>query len=73
MLERVVWVKSKENLISATHTNPESNYASAQEMEEYSVPQAGICLEDATLLVLQKAGAASKDRIARKRELHGPH
>ena len=73
MLAREVWVKSKENLISATRTNPDSNYAYAQEMEEYSVQQAENCLEDATLLALQKAGAASKDRIARKRELNKPH
>lgn len=66
-------MKSKENLISATRTNPDSNYASAQEIEEDSVQQAENCLEDATLLALQKAGAASKDRIARKRELNKPH
>ena len=68
-----VWVKSKRNLIPATRTNPDSNYAYAQEMEEYSVQQAENCLEDATLLALQKAGAVSKDRIARKRELNKPH
>ena len=66
-------MKSKENLISATRTNPDSNYASAQEIEEDSVQQAENCLEDATLLALQKAGAASKDRIARKRELNKPN
>ena len=42
-------------------------------MEEDSVQQVENCLEDATLLTLQKAGAAYKDRIARKRELHKPH
>ena len=66
-------MKSKENLIPAKRTNPDSNYAYAQEMEEDSVQQVENCLEDATLLTLQKAGAAYKDRIARKRELHKPH
>ena len=65
-------MKSKENLIPAKRTNPDSNYAYAQEMEEDSVQQVENCLEDATLLTLQKAGAAYKDRIARKRELHKP-
>lgn len=66
-------MKSKENLIPAKRTNPDSNYAYAQEMEEDSVQQVENCLEDATLLTLQKAGAAYKDRIACKRELHKPH
>lgn len=72
-IAREAWVKSKENLIPAKRTNPDSNYAYAQEMEEDSVQQVENCLEDATLLTLQKAGAAYKDRIARKRELHKPH
>lgn len=72
-IAREAWVKSKENLIPAKRTNPDSNYAYAQEMEEDSVQQVENCLEDATLLTLQKAGAAYKDRIACKRELHKPH
>lgn len=65
-------MKSKENLIPAKRTNPDSNYAYAQEMEEDSVQQVENCLEDATLLTLQKAGAAYKDRIARKRDCINP-
>lgn len=38
-IAREAWVKSKENLIPAKRTNPDSNYAYAQEMEEDSVQQ----------------------------------
>lgn len=53
-IAREAWVKSKENLIPAKRTNPDSNYAYAQEMEEDSVQQVENCLEDATLLTLQR-------------------
>lgn len=67
-IAREAWVKSKENLIPAKRTNPDSNYAYAQEMEEDSVQQVENCLEDATLLTLQKAGNAAKGRCRLQRQ-----
>lgn len=71
-IAREAWVKSKENLIPAKRTNPDSNYAYAQEMEEDSVQQVENCLEDATLLTLQ-----SRCRLQRQdrpqKGTHKPH
>lgn len=61
-IAREAWVKSKENLIPAKRTNPDSNYAYAQEMEEDSVQQVENCLEDATLLTNAAKGRCRLQR-----------
>lgn len=71
-LARQAWLKSKEKAISVAHTKPDSNYSSAQEMEEYAVQQGEAHLEDGALFVLRKTGAVAKDRFTRKRESDEP-
>lgn len=66
-LAREVWLKSMEKAISPIHTKSDSNYASAQEMEEYAVQQGEAHLEDGALFVLRKTGAVAKDRFTRKK------
>ncbi len=68
ILVREAWLKSKEKAISATRTRPDSDYASAQEMEEYAIQQGEAHLENGTLFVLRKTGAFATDRFTRKRE-----
>lgn len=67
-LVREAWLKSKEQAISATSTKPDSDYASAQEMEEYAVQQGKAHLEDGALFALRKTGAVAKDPFTRKKE-----
>ena len=71
-LAREAWLKSKEKAISATRTKSDSNYTSAQEMEEYAVQQGEAHLEDGALFVLRKTGAVAKDRFTRKKEPDEP-
>lgn len=71
-LAREAWLKSKEKAISATRTKSDSNYTSAQEMEEYAVQQGEAHLEDGALFVLRKTGAVAKDRFTRKKEPYEP-
>lgn len=68
MMARQAWLKSKEWVLSATKTNPEGSYASAQEMEEQGVRQGETLLEDGTVFALGKAGNAVRKPLARERE-----
>lgn len=69
---REAWLKSKEKVVSETRTQPDGNYSSAQEMEEYVVQQGEGHLEDGALFVLRKTGAVAKDRFTRKKEPDEP-
>ena len=71
-LAREAWLKSKEKVISATRTRSDSDYASAQEMEEYAVQQAEAHLEDGALFALRKTGTVAKDRFTLKNEPDEP-
>lgn len=71
-LAREAWLKSKEKVISPTRTRSDSDYASAQEMEEYAVQQAEVHLEDGTLFALRKTGTVAKDRFTLKNEPDKP-
>lgn len=62
------WLKSKERVLSATKTNPEGSYASAQEMEEQGVRQGETLLEDGAVFALGKAGNAVRKPLAHERE-----
>lgn len=69
---RQAWLKSKEKVVSETRTQPDGNYSSAQEMEEYVVQQGEAHLEDGALFALRKTGAVAKDRFTRKKEPDEP-
>ena len=71
-LAREAWLKSKEKAVSATRTKPDSDYASAQEMEEYAIQQGEAHLEDGALFALRKTGSVARDRFTRKREPDEP-
>ena len=71
-LAREAWLKSKEKAISATRTRSDSDYASAQEMEEYAVQQAEDHLEDGALFALRKTGTVVRNRFTRKNESDEP-
>lgn len=71
-LAREAWLKSKEKAVSATRTKPDSDYASAQEMEEYAVQQGEGHLEDGALFALRKTGIVTKDRFTLKNEPDEP-
>ena len=71
-LAREAWLKSKEKVISATRTRSDSDYASAQEMEEYAIQQGEAHLEDGALFALRKTGSVARDRFTRKREPDEP-
>ena len=71
-LAREAWLKSREKVVSAIRTKPDSDYASAQEMEEYAVQQGEAHLEDGALFALRKTGAVARDRFTRKREPDEP-
>lgn len=67
-ITRQAWLKSKEQVLSATKTDPEDSYASAQELEEQGVQQGETLLEDGTVFALGKAGNAVRKPLARERE-----
>ena len=67
-MARQAWLKSKERVLSATKTNPEGSYASAQELEEQGVQQGETLLEDGTVFALGKAGNAARRHFARGHE-----
>lgn len=67
-MARQAWVKSKERVLSATKTNPEGSYATAQEMEEQGVRQGETLLEDGTAFTLGKAGNAVRRHFDYERE-----
>lgn len=67
-MARQAWLKSKERVLSATKTNPEGSYASAQEMEEQGVRQGETLLEDGAAFALGKAGNAARRHFAYERE-----
>lgn len=64
-MARQAWLKSKERVLSATKTNPEGSYASAQEMEEQGIRQGETLLEDGAAFALGKAGNAARRHFAR--------
>lgn len=68
MMARQAWLKSKERVLSATKTNPEGSYASAQELEEQGVWQGETLLEDGAVFALGKAGNAARRHFAYERE-----
>ena len=61
---RQAWLKSKERVFSATKTDPESSYASAQEMEEQGIRQGETLLEDGAAFALGKAGNSARRHFA---------
>ena len=67
-MARQTWLKRKERVLSATKTNPEGSYASAQELEEQGVRQGEMLLEDGTVFALGKAGNAVRKPLAREHE-----
>lgn len=67
-MARQAWLKSKERVLSATKTNPEGSYASAQELEEQGVRQGETLLEDGVAFGLGKAGNAARRHFARGHE-----
>lgn len=67
-MARQAWLKSKERVLSATKTNPEGSYASAQEMEEQGVRQGETLLEDGAVFALGKAGNAARRHFIYERE-----
>lgn len=67
-MARQVWLKSKERVFSATKTDPEGSYASAQEMEEQGIRPGETLLEDGAAFALGKAGKAVRKPLARERE-----
>lgn len=67
-MARQTWLKSKERVLSATKTNPEGSYASAQELEEQGVRQGETLLEDGAAFGLGKAGNAARRHFARAHE-----
>lgn len=67
-MARQVWLKSKERVLSATKTDPEGSYASAQEMEGQGVRQGETLLEDGTVFALEKAGNAARRHFTYERE-----
>lgn len=67
-MARQAWLKSKERVLSATKTNPEGSYASAQEMEEQGVRKGETLLEDGAVFALGKAGNAARRHFAYERE-----
>lgn len=67
-MARQAWLKTKERVLSATETDPEGSYASAQELEEQSVRQGEMLLEDGAAFALGKAGNAVRKPLARERE-----
>ena len=67
-MARQAWLKSKERVLSATKTNPEGSYASAQEMEEQGIRQGETLLEDGTVFALEKAGNAARRHFDYERE-----
>ena len=67
-IARQAWLKSKEQVLSATKTDREDSYASAQELEEQGVQQGETLLEDGTVFALGKAGNAVRKPLARERE-----
>ena len=68
IMARQAWLKSKERVLSATKTNPEGSYASAQELEEQGVRQGETLLEDGVAFGLGKAGNAARRHFARGHE-----
>ena len=67
-MARQTWLKRKERVLSATKTNPEGSYASAQELEEQGVRQGETLLEDGAAFGLGKAGNAARRHFARGHE-----
>lgn len=67
-MARQTWLKSKERVFSITKTDPESSYASAQEMEEQGIRQGETLLEDGAAFALGKAGKAVRRHFAYERE-----
>ena len=67
-MARQAWLKSKERVLSATKTNPEGSYASAQELEEQGVRQGETLLEDGAAFALGKAGNVARRHFARGHE-----
>ena len=67
-MARQAWVKSKERVLSATKTNPEGSYATAQEMEEQGVRQGETLLEDGIVFTLGKTENAVRRHFDYERE-----
>lgn len=65
---RQAWLKSKERVLSATKTDPEDSYASAQELEEQGVQQGETLLEDGAAFALGKTGNTASRHFARGHE-----
>ena len=67
-MARQVWLKSKERVLSATKTDSEGSYASAQEMEEQGIRQGETLMEDGAVSALGKAGNAARRHFTYERE-----
>lgn len=70
-MARQVWLKSKERVLSATKTDSEGSYASAQEMEEQGIRQGETLMEDGAVSALGKAGTAARRHFVHEHEPNG--
>ena len=70
-MARQVWLKSKERVLSATKTDSEGSYASAQEMEEQGIRQGETLMEDGAVSALGKAGTAARRHFVHEHKPNG--
>ena len=70
-MARQVWLKSKERVLSATKTDSEGSYASAQEMEEQGIRQGKTLMEDGAVSALGKAGTAARRHFVHEHKPNG--
>ena len=67
-MARQAWLKSKERELSATKTDPEESYASAQEMEEQGIRLEETLMEDSAVSALGKARNAARSHFVHEHE-----
>lgn len=70
-MARQAWLKSKERVLSATKTDPEESYASAQEMEEQGIRLEETLMEDSAVSALGKARNAARRHFVHEHEPNG--
>lgn len=70
-MARQAWLKSKERVLSATKTDPDRSYASAQKMEEQGIRQGETLMEYGAVAALRKAGNAACRYFVHEHEPNG--
>lgn len=70
-MARQVWLKSKERVLSATKTDSEGSYASAQEMAEQGIRQGETLMEDGAVSALGKARTAARRHFVHEHKPNG--